>query len=67
MNFPSSRPTKIIHDLIKLDFMKRVKRGRYKVVKPEDFVKKIDSDLTKLQKNVEKKTNEILNIVNRKI
>ena len=41
MIFPSSQATKIIHDLIKLDFMKRVKRGRYKVVQPSDFIKKI--------------------------
>ena len=41
MIFPSPQPTKIIHDLIKLDFMKRVKRGKYKVVQPKDFVKKI--------------------------
>jgi len=41
MMFPSPQPTKIIHDLIKLDFMKRVKRGKYKVVQPKDFVKKI--------------------------
>lgn len=41
MNFPSSQPTKIIHDLIKLDFMKRKKRGTYQIVRPQDFVKKI--------------------------
>ena len=41
MTFPSSQPTKIIHDLIKLDFMKRVKRGKYQIMKPEDFVKRI--------------------------
>ena len=41
MTFPSSQPTKIIHDLIKLDFMKRVKRGKYKIVQPKDFVKTI--------------------------
>ena len=41
MIFPSPQPAKIIHDLIKLDFMIRVKRGRYKVVQPKDFVKKI--------------------------
>ena len=41
MIFPSPQPAKIIHDLIKLDFMTRVKRGRYKVVQPKDFVKKI--------------------------
>ena len=41
MTFPSSQPTKIIHDLIKLDFMKRVKRGKYQIVRPEEFVKRI--------------------------
>ena len=41
MMFPSPQPTKIIHDLIKLDFMKREKRGKYKIVRPEEFVKKI--------------------------
>ena len=41
MTFPSSQPAKIIHDLIKLDFMKRVRRGEYQVVKPEEFFKKI--------------------------
>ena len=41
MIFPSPQPAKIIHDLIKLDFMIRVKRGRYKVVQPKNFVKKI--------------------------
>jgi len=49
MIFPSSQPTKIIHDLIKLDFMKRVKRGEYKVVQPKDFVEKI------VKENLEKK------------
>ena len=48
MIFPSSQPTKIIHDLIKLDFMRRVKRGKYKVVQPSDFVKKI------VKENIEK-------------
>jgi len=41
MIFPSSQTTKVIHDLIKLDFMKRKKRGKYQIVKPEEFVKKI--------------------------
>ena len=41
MIFPSPQPAKSIHDLIKLGFMIRVKRGRYKVVQPKDFVKKI--------------------------
>jgi len=39
--FPSPQPTKTIHDLVKLDFMKRVQRGRYQVTKPEEFVKQI--------------------------
>jgi len=41
MIFPSPQPTKVIHDLVKLDFMKRIKRGKYKIVNPKDFVKKI--------------------------
>ncbi|UCF49418.1 MAG: hypothetical protein JSU91_06640 [Thermoplasmatales archaeon] len=48
MIFPSPQPTKTIHDLIKLDFMKRIKRGKYKIVKPKDFVKKI------IQENLDK-------------
>lgn len=49
MIFPSSQPTKIIHDLIKLDFMRRKKRGKYQIVKPEEFVKKI------VKENLEKR------------
>jgi len=56
--FPSPQPTKIIHDLIQMDFMKRVKRGRYKVVQPHEFVKKI------VKENVEKKN--ILNKSNKR-
>ena len=41
MNFPSPQPTKTIYDLIKLDFIRRMKRGKYKVVKPEEFVQRI--------------------------
>jgi hypothetical protein len=48
MIFPSPQPTKAIHDLVKLDFMKRIKRGKYKIVKPKDFVKKI------IQENLDK-------------
>jgi sugar-specific transcriptional regulator TrmB len=48
MIFPSPQPTKIIHDLIKLDFMKRTKRGKYRIIKPEEFVKKI------IKENLEK-------------
>jgi hypothetical protein len=48
MVFPSPQPTKIIHDLIKSDYMKRVKRGKYKVTKPETLVKQI------IKENLEK-------------
>ncbi len=48
MIFPSPQPSKAIHDLVKLDFMKRIKRGKYKIVKPKDFVKKI------IQENLDK-------------
>jgi hypothetical protein len=41
MNFPSPQPAKAIHDLIKLDFLRRIRRGKYQVVKPEEFIKKI--------------------------
>jgi len=57
MIFPSPQPTKIVHDLIKLDFMIRVKRGRYKVVQPKDFVKNIVKE--NLKKNdILKKSNK---------
>jgi hypothetical protein len=48
--FPSPQPAKIIHDLIKLNFLKRVKRGKYKIMKPEDFVKIIVK--TNLEKDI---------------
>jgi len=57
MIFPSSQPTKIIHDLIKLDYMKRVKRGIYKVVQPNDFVKKIVKENLK-KETILKKSNK---------
>ncbi|MFA5103080.1 MAG: hypothetical protein WC525_07985 [Candidatus Thermoplasmatota archaeon] len=41
MMFPSPQPTKIIHDLIKSEFMRRTKRGTYQVVKPDEFVHNI--------------------------
>lgn len=50
MNFPSPQPTKSIHDLIRLDFVKRKKRGIYQIIKPEEFVKNI------VNENVEKRT-----------
>jgi hypothetical protein len=46
MNFPSPQPTKTIHDLIRLEFIKRKKRGAYQIVKPEDYVKKIVKENT---------------------
>ena len=48
MTFPSPQPTKIIHDLIKLHFMKRVKRGTYQIMRPEELVKNI------IKENLEK-------------
>jgi len=44
MMFPSPQPTKTIHDLIKLDFMKRVQHGKYQMIKPEEFVRHIVQD-----------------------
>jgi hypothetical protein len=41
MNFPSPQPAKAVHDLIKLDFMKRVKRGKYQIMRPQEFVNRI--------------------------
>ena len=58
MMFPSPQPTKIIHDLIKLDFMKRVKRGKYKVVQPKDFVKKIVKENLEKEDIVKKSENK---------
>ena len=52
MNFPSPQPAKVVHDLIRLDFMKRIKRGKYKIFRPQEFVNKI------VKKNLEK--NDIL-------
>ena len=39
--FPSPSPGKIIYDLIRLNYVDRVKRGRYKVIAPGEFVRKI--------------------------
>ena len=41
ITFPSPQPVKIIHDLIRLKYMKRVKRGKYQIIKPEDYIKRI--------------------------
>ena len=48
MNFPSPQPAKAVHDLIKLDFMKRVKRGKYQIIRPQEFVNRI------IKENLEK-------------
>jgi hypothetical protein len=56
--FPSPQHTKIIHDLINLDFVKRVKRGIYKVRAPKEFVRNIVEDNLKqgdILKEAEKK------------
>ncbi len=45
--FPSSHHAKIIFDLIKSDFIKRVSRGKYKVTPPEEFVHQIVMDSLK--------------------
>jgi hypothetical protein len=41
MNFPSQQPTKVIFDLIKLEFIRRKKHGTYQIIKPEEFVQNI--------------------------
>jgi len=42
--FPSSQHAKVIYDLVKLAFIKRVKRGKYKVLTPDEFVSNIVKD-----------------------
>jgi len=39
--FPTSQAAKVIHDLAKKGYIKRVKRGVYKVTEPEEFIRKI--------------------------
>jgi hypothetical protein len=39
--FPSPHPGKVIHDLIRLNYLDRVKRGRYRVTAPNKFVERI--------------------------
>ncbi len=39
--FPSPQHTKVTYDLVKLDFIKRVERGKYKVIEPDKFVHNI--------------------------
>jgi hypothetical protein len=42
--FPSNQPTKTIHDLIKLHFMKRIRHGTYQINRPEEYVRTIVSE-----------------------
>lgn len=56
--FPSPQHAKTIYDLINLDFVRRVKRGKYKVTAPEEFVHQIIRDNLKQEdilKTAEKK------------
>lgn len=39
--FPSSRPCKVMHDLIRLNYVNRIKRGKYRVMAPDKFVERI--------------------------
>lgn len=42
--FPSPQHTKIIFDLIRSDYIRRISRGTYKVTPPNDFVRQIVLD-----------------------
>jgi hypothetical protein len=39
--FPSSQHPKVIYDLAKLNFIKRLKRGKYRVIEPDEFIHNI--------------------------
>lgn len=39
--FPSPQPTKTAYDLIKLNYITRINKGKYKVTSPREFVKVI--------------------------
>lgn len=39
--FPSPQPGKVMHDLIRLDYVNRIKRGKYRVMAPDKFVERI--------------------------
>lgn len=45
--FPSPQHAKIIHDLIDLGFVRRVRRGKYAVIEPKKFVHKIVNESMK--------------------
>lgn len=42
--FPTSQGPKVIHDLVKKGYLKRVKRGSYEAVEPGEFVEKITEE-----------------------
>ncbi|MBN1860848.1 MAG: hypothetical protein JW840_05240 [Candidatus Thermoplasmatota archaeon] len=44
MMFPSPQPTKTIHDLISLRYMKRIRHGTYQVIRPDEYVRTIVAD-----------------------
>ncbi len=39
--FPSPHPSKVIHDLVRLNYLERIKRGKYRVTSPNKFVERI--------------------------
>lgn len=39
--FPSPQPVKVMHDLIRLNYIDRIKRGKYRVIAPNKFVERI--------------------------
>lgn len=39
--FPSPQPGKVMHDLVRLNYVERIKRGKYKVIAPDKFVERI--------------------------
>jgi len=47
--FPTSQAPKITHDLAKNGYIKRVKRGVYRVTEPEDFIKNLRAALEYLK------------------
>ncbi len=56
--FPSPQHKKIIFDLIKLGYVRRIKRGEYNVIEPKEFVDRI------VEKNLKQK--DILEKVDKK-
>jgi hypothetical protein len=48
--FPSPQHAKIIFDLIRSDYIRRISRGRYRVMSPDEFVHQIVSDSLRKEK-----------------